>query len=316
MKPSELSRYWIGQGVAEITADPVHFWHHSIRKVRLFFNDYEILNNQSYQFFRREVAPLLRLPLPTYGALIPLALWGMLAARRNRAALLLSLYFWSYLPMVVLFYNVSRYRMPVVPVVIVFAAAGIADISRKLVARDVRRIAPAALLLTLAYPVVHQDLVTESFAVQHFNIAVNHLRRARAAQRAAQDQPELARAEGERAEHLRDLAEKSLLRGLEIDPKHAELRWEFRRFGLERAEELERDGRHEHALALLEDLVRYHPRLAEGHARAGALYRRLGRSGDARRELERAISLDPAHALARQELEELERGLPQNAEGP
>ena len=67
MLPSELSRYWFGQALQEIRLDPGHFASHTVHKARLFFNEYEVPDNQDYQFFEQHVSRLLALPLP-YGA--------------------------------------------------------------------------------------------------------------------------------------------------------------------------------------------------------------------------------------------------------
>jgi tetratricopeptide (TPR) repeat protein len=259
----------------------------------MFLNHFEVPDNDSYYFFREHVAPLLELPLPTYGALLPLALVGMLLARRDRRAQLPILFFLGDLAGTVLFFNISRLRIAVVPVVIVFAASGALALFDALRARRWRRVLAFAGALAIAYPLVFQDISSDNFAIYHFNLGA---RRA-----------ELARsAEGEAAAALWDEAERDFRRGLELRPDSALLARELRRLLVLRVEQLERAGAYEQALARAQDLRASFPALPDGYALMGAQYRNLGREEQARAALRQALRLAPEHPRALRELERLD----------
>ena len=106
--------------------------------------------------------------------MLPLALVGMALGGRRRGAAPLILFFLSYAASVILFYNFSRYRMPVVPVVIVFAAAGLVGIAEGIRRRDRVRTALVLGFLVVAYVFVHRDITTDHFGMYHFNLALHH----------------------------------------------------------------------------------------------------------------------------------------------
>jgi tetratricopeptide (TPR) repeat protein len=62
------------------------------------------------------------------------------------------------------------------------------------------------------------------------------------------------------------------------------------------------------AVALLEDNRRDYPNSAATHFGLGRAYRSAGRTGDARAEFERALSIDPKHERARKALAEIAAG--------
>jgi 4-amino-4-deoxy-L-arabinose transferase-like glycosyltransferase len=321
MKPSELSRYWLREGRREIAADPGHFLQHTALKAALFFNHYEVPDNQSYTFFREHVTPVLKLPLPTYGALLPLALVGMGLGWRRRGAAPLILFFLSYAVSVILFYNFSRYRMPVVPVVIVFAAAGVVGIAEGLRRRDRVRTALVLGLLVVAYVFVHRDITTDNFATHHFNLALHHREsaarhRSRADELSESGSASAARIELERSDHFQAAADEQLQLALATQPPSAALRRRLPNALATWIREALRDGRYEQALALSRDLTTAFPRFARGQLLLGKSYARLGRDAEAAAALRRALALAPANEEARALLERLQRTQPEKAPRP
>jgi 4-amino-4-deoxy-L-arabinose transferase-like glycosyltransferase len=310
MKPSELSRFWFGEGMKEIRADPSHFLRHTLFKVALFFNHYEVPDNQNYYFFETHVAPMLRVPMPTYGVLLPFALCGMFIARRNRTAGLLTLFFFTHAVSLVIIFNTSRYRIPVVPVAIVFAAVALVRLHSWVVERRLREIAVAVGFVALAYPVIYLNLISDDFAMVHYNIGTRHLESAkkhhaqsRALERAGE--VEAAQREVEAAASIYDLAEEEFRRAMEIDPRRPAPRYELRGLLILRIAEAHRVRDDARAIELSRELTAAFPRFAEGFVLLGQSYARLGRTDEARRALRRALALSPRHSEARSELERL-----------
>ncbi len=126
LKPSEVSKYWFGRSLAWARENPGAFLRLQVRKLLYFWDAYEIPNNQDYYFFSR-LTRIFRFPfLVGFGVLGPLALAGLglgLARRRLPFA-------WGAVPLtltavVVAFFVCDRFRVVLVPMFAVWAAAGI-----------------------------------------------------------------------------------------------------------------------------------------------------------------------------------------------
>src|SRR5207253_3757919 len=112
----------------------------TIRKVALFWNDFEISDNQD-QYLLERVSWVLRLPLLGFGWLPPLALLGALAARRTRAVGMLVAFVAVYGASVVAFFVFSRYRIQIVPALLPLAALGLLDMGARVRAAAWRPVA-------------------------------------------------------------------------------------------------------------------------------------------------------------------------------
>jgi len=96
-----------------------------LRKLWLFCQPREIPDNRNFHYFRQH-SSILRLPLITFAVLGPLAVLGLAAALKTwRRSLLLYLQVILSTLSVLLFFISSRYRLPVVPFLILFAAYGL-----------------------------------------------------------------------------------------------------------------------------------------------------------------------------------------------
>ncbi|TDI34366.1 MAG: hypothetical protein E2P03_03325 [Acidobacteria bacterium] len=103
------------------------FWRQYIRKLNLFSAAREIPQVTDFNLLRT-ASPILRLPLPGFGFLLPFALAGMLLAWRREAGWWRSGWFPLYVVAVgypllmAVFFIVGRFRLPVAPALMVFAA--------------------------------------------------------------------------------------------------------------------------------------------------------------------------------------------------
>jgi 4-amino-4-deoxy-L-arabinose transferase-like glycosyltransferase len=122
LKPSEVSHYWFQQAFRFITQNPSDWFDLLGAKTKLFIEGYELPDVEDYYLARR-FSFILRLPLVTYYVLLPLAFLGMLGAVRQwRQLFLLYGFAVGNAVSVILFYIFSRYRLPSVPPLMVFAA--------------------------------------------------------------------------------------------------------------------------------------------------------------------------------------------------
>jgi len=127
LTPSGVSNFWLTEGVRFIrkhpTSEALLLW----KKFLFFLNDYERANVENLYFHSR-FPGVLRLPLPGFGILAPLALAGIfLTLRLKRKLILLYGGVFSYLLSALVFYVLSRYRLPVVIFLSPFAGAFIVE---------------------------------------------------------------------------------------------------------------------------------------------------------------------------------------------
>jgi 4-amino-4-deoxy-L-arabinose transferase-like glycosyltransferase/Flp pilus assembly protein TadD len=115
LRPSEVSRFYVGRVLDWARKEPRAFLRLQFRKLLSFLDAYEYPDNWSL-YFVKGFSPVLRLPLLAYGFVLPLALVGATfalrgpdAAGRRTFLVLIGAYAVS----VVAFYVFSRYRFPI-----------------------------------------------------------------------------------------------------------------------------------------------------------------------------------------------------------
>jgi len=165
---SESSRYWWREGMRYVVGQPAAYLRLLWDKFSVFWNAYERPDNFSYENFRK-FSPLLALPLPGFGLVAPLAFLGIaLSAARWRELLPLHAGLVAYFLSAMIFFTQSRYRMPAVPFLVLFAALGAVRLVEWTAARRARPVAAALALLAGAFLFVNQDPGnTPAFAAQN-----------------------------------------------------------------------------------------------------------------------------------------------------
>ena len=146
--PSARSRYFFGKAFSFITASPFEYAKLLLKKLYLFWSGPEIKRNQDI-YYARQHSSLLRISLWQwgiafpFGLLGPLAILGMVLAWRSRNpfVVLLVLYIFTYSLSVILFFVAARYRVPVLPVLLIFAAWALSLIWQQARSRAYRSLA-------------------------------------------------------------------------------------------------------------------------------------------------------------------------------
>ena len=129
-RPSAKSAYFAARAWDYIRGDPAGWLGLMGRKLRAFWHGDEPGRNQPIYFWRtysRVLSATLwkaGIAFP-FGLVAPLALWGMLLSLRRIGSTWPLLYALSYCLGVVAFFVAARYRVPVLPVLLVFAAYGL-----------------------------------------------------------------------------------------------------------------------------------------------------------------------------------------------
>jgi len=150
LRPSEASAYWFGRTFSYIRNQPRHWLKLMWTKFRLFWNWYEVPDNQNFYFFS-QYSCLLRMPLPNFHAVAALGLAGMvLCLSQWRKLLLLYLAVILYSATVVVFYVFGRYKLPVVPPLMIFAAFAALSLPA-MIAQKKYLIPAAAVSLTIVF---------------------------------------------------------------------------------------------------------------------------------------------------------------------
>ena len=125
---SESDRWWWRQSLAEVSEHPLTFLSLAGKKTLFYFTGFEIPNNQNIYMVRRfsplQKALLWRGPLFfPYGLIAPLALVGIALAWRNRKQQApLYLFIAGYAASVILFFVCARFRVPTIPLLLIFAS--------------------------------------------------------------------------------------------------------------------------------------------------------------------------------------------------
>lgn len=119
---AEVSDYWFKEALREMRDDPKPAALRVLRKFLILTNRHELTPNLSYDFFSTHYSILLKLPLPAFWLAGPLGIAGLILGLRRREGRLLALYILSYSASLLVFYSYGRFRHPLVPALLVFAA--------------------------------------------------------------------------------------------------------------------------------------------------------------------------------------------------
>jgi 4-amino-4-deoxy-L-arabinose transferase-like glycosyltransferase len=169
LTPLEASRYWTGEVLSWARSQPGAFAAGLGRKALAFLNRFEAGDHYHLPFLRDFVS-FFKLPLLGFGLLLPLGGAGMLLfARRSRGAAVLVIVFVFYAASLVLFHTNQRYRLPMLAVLLPFAAAGIVEVHERLREKRLRGLglpvaAAVALAIVAHLPVRGTDQVASYYS--------------------------------------------------------------------------------------------------------------------------------------------------------
>ncbi|TAJ08557.1 MAG: hypothetical protein EPO61_10745 [Nitrospirae bacterium] len=147
MTPAEVGAYWRHKSLAFSLEHPLTQARMVGHRFLRFWNEAEMPDNHWIETFKR-FSWILRAPLPGYWLVAPFALVGLILLRRcwrelGLLYLVLTFYLLSLLP----FWVSSRYRLPIVGILILFAAAGMTESRRRALSDQGRAWMLSAVLL-------------------------------------------------------------------------------------------------------------------------------------------------------------------------
>ena len=266
----EVSEYWLRRALDDIRAAPFDWLRLLSWKSLLFVHRLELADTQDVYSYAESMPPFGGLLQVLHqGLLWPLAVLGLFVSwPKWRTLWVLGLLLVAYAASVVLFFVFDRFRFPAVPLLMVFAAAGLLALPQMI--RGRRWVLPVAVALLLGVA-ANWPLGT-----------VNELRSTTALNLGAR----LAQEPG-----LEEGAIAAYRRALEIDEQQPAA---LNGLGLL----LARQGRWGEAVPLFEQALRDDPSLADAHYNLGVAFNAMGKSDLARQQFKAALDGDPLHADA------------------
>jgi tetratricopeptide (TPR) repeat protein len=272
LKPSEVSAYWAGRAFRFIREKPGRFLGNLGRKVFFFWSVFEVPQIEHLQFERR-YSWLLRIPSPSFGIICPLGILGIILTLRKRPkAFLLLLFILAYSTTIIAFFVVARYRLPMIPALLVFAGYTIQWWVAEGARRAYKRVAYAGIGFAALFVLVHANFYgvnpRSGFAQSYYRLGLIH----------------------EKKDQRQDAIESYAL-SVAADPTLEEAHVNL---GIL----LSREGRYEEAGRALSRALQLKPDYAKAYYNLGLVYAEEGKRDSALVLIDRALELEPEYDLA------------------
>ncbi|MEZ5063956.1 MAG: tetratricopeptide repeat protein [bacterium] len=276
---TEVSSFWFRETMRWIRKDPGHFVSLLAMKTVHFWSTYEIPQIEHFGYFRRYSPPIAG-PILGFGVVGPLALVGLFFSLRRPGRFALPILFVVfYSASIILFFVLARYRLPVLPGLILLAGQAVIEIVDAVRAR---RPLPAVAILAGAV-VLGVAMRANPYGVDESKGIAQILYR----------QGIVADALGDPREaigHYRD----ALALKPEYDKAHLNLGVDLARVG-----DLEGAERHLRTAAEID------PQYSRAPYNLGLILEQQGRWDEARAAYARAVEIEPRYLIARVALADL-----------
>jgi Flp pilus assembly protein TadD len=278
LTPGEVSRYWSDRALDFITTEPGRWAALLGRKLVLLGNRTELVDTESQETYAAWSWPLrFGAWIGNFGVLVPLAVLGLwLTWPERRRLIVIYATMAAYAASVVMFYVFARYRFPLVPVLVLFASAGLVSLRRFVETQPFRMKAGALASVAAVAMVANWPLLSAATmeAVSETNLAV-----------ALQEQGRLDEA---LAHYQRAVAVKA-----DYEPA-------FNNMGVA----LQAKGDLPHAVVTLQRAIALRPDFPDAHNNLGIALMAEGKSDEAVAEFRRALDIDPRSAKGHRNLAE------------
>jgi 4-amino-4-deoxy-L-arabinose transferase-like glycosyltransferase len=284
LSPAATSRFYTRAAIDWMRTHPAESARLLWRKTILYFNNFEVPDNQDIYFFSR-YSWVLRLPLLSFGLVLALGLAAMVLLARGLDRLSLVVFFFGYAASVIAFFVFSRYRIPALPALLPFAGAMLPWLG------DAARLGPS--------PLPHRPASFSRLAgglvliVASLTLTLYPVHRGSGKNEAAQCLANLASMYYHEGDTTRAVA--TYEEALKTAPAHGEA---SRNLGII----MMNRGRLDRALALLTDAVKSEPGSPVAHAYLGRLYQMRRQPENAYLQFRDAVRQAPGRVEYRFEL--------------
>jgi tetratricopeptide (TPR) repeat protein len=279
LKYTEVSDFYTRETLRYLRESPGPFLSMLVRKTYLFWSNYEIPQVEHFGYFRR-FSPAIAGPVLTFGIVGPLALVGMILSwKRVSRFLLVYLYIAAFSISVIAFFVLDRYRLPIVPPLLIFASLACTELTAAVRAQRYGRagaITGGVCVLALFFN-ANVYRIDENRGIAQIVYRLGIVEDARGNYEGAID-------------HYRE----ALRLKPEYDRAHMNLGADLARLG-------NRDEAMEHFLAA----EQLNPKYYRAPYNRGALLDELGRTHDAELAYRRSLELEPRYLLGRVSLGEM-----------
>ncbi|MGB8656324.1 MAG: tetratricopeptide repeat protein [Candidatus Zixiibacteriota bacterium] len=321
LKPSQVSQFWYAKGVKFILDRPGEWIRLMGRKLAYFWTGVEVTNNEDTYYFTR-FSSVLRLLLWNegvafpFGIICPLALVGIVVSRKSwRRLLPVYGYLFLYMVSVVLFFVCGRYRLPVLPILLVFAGYTIHYGVERLKARQYKSFTYclAGIMVIGVLANVDLDGVTDHnrarahlYGAHAYEVLKNYqsaIREYGEAIRLVPDDIEAIHGLGIVYMDMRQysLAEQMLKKVLGIDPNLSPAHFNLGSVYVAQSKYPEAIGEYEAALEI-------DPSYERAAVWAALVHERLGQMDQALKKWERVLQINPDNQQAKSKIEEAKHG--------
>ncbi|MDE3154931.1 MAG: tetratricopeptide repeat protein [Acidobacteriota bacterium] len=303
LTPAEVSGYFTGRALAFIRSEPGAWLRLLGRKFVLTWNSTEISDTEDQYTYAQWSWPLKLGSIWNLGVLAPLGILGIwITAGAWRRLWVLYALLAAYVASLILFYVFARYRFPMVPFLVLFAAAGLADL-RQFWRTQRRQAVAGCAAVTVAtavfcnLPIVPRNRL-EAVSAYNYGVGFGEQGDMPTAigyyQTAVALDPGLAVAHnalglayGQQGDLARAAAQ--LTAAVQLDPSFARAQ---NNLGVV----LGQQGHLAEALLHFREAVRLDPEYAEAHNNLGQMLAARGQADEAVREYTLAADFDPSYA--------------------
>jgi tetratricopeptide (TPR) repeat protein len=272
LTPSEVSNFWAAKAWDDIRTDIGRWLRLLFKKWLLVWNISEVADSDD-QYTYGDWSPLMRMlnSILHFGILCPLTALGICLTwnLRERVWLLYAMIL-GYAGSVVLFYVFSRYRFPLVPMLILFAAAGLASLREAFRETRWRALWTGAAAAVVAVAVCNHAMVSEASirAGTHINLG------------------NAFTMEGKIQDAIGQYEQ-----ALQLKPDDPSVPFNL-------ATALQSAGRPKEAIEYYEQALRINPEDARAHFNLGTALVQLGQLGQAIEHFKQTLRIEPNYAEA------------------
>ncbi|NOY88930.1 MAG: tetratricopeptide repeat protein [FCB group bacterium] len=311
LSEAEQSRYWFQKTLKEIYARPKHFIKLLFRKTILLFEGNELSNNFDIYYFAHQTV-LMKLLIWRglvffpWGLVFPLAICGLiLALPFNHQRQIIALFLLGYFPAIVLFLVTARYRLPMVPILILFASFGIISFARNFRKFSLPKIISIIFIFIALFIISNSDLYgygKKNNAQAYHSVATiyasqgNWKKAEKYYRKALVENPYLSETSNDLALLLASKGDYNesiniINRSLKKNPTDLMLRYNLGYLYLE-------DNKPQKAISPLKAAIKTKPDFLYALNNLGLAYMRMGRFDSALVPFHQAIAVDPKFANA------------------